>query len=59
MSDEETVKAKFPSSRLIGPSGDGCHIDVDGKWMGFGNIPENAWADAARRLTASETAEKL
>jgi hypothetical protein len=39
-----------PSAKLVGPSGDGAHIDVDGKWMGFGNLPENAWIDALRRI---------
>lgn len=41
-------------ARLIGPSGDGCHIEVDGKWFAYGNIPENAWIGADRKLVTGE-----
>lgn len=47
---EQEFRKAFPSARLIGPSGDGCHIDVDGKWVAYGNIPENAWKAAHRTL---------
>lgn len=40
---------KEPQIKLYGPSGDGCHVEVDGEWFAFGNTPENAWKAALRR----------
>jgi len=39
--------------RIVGPSGDGCHVEVNGKWYAFGNIPENAWKAALSRALAN------
>lgn len=48
--DEEFVIFCQPTARLVGPSGDGCHVEVDGHWFAYGNIPENAWKSARSRL---------
>lgn len=41
--------------KLYGPSGDGCHVEVNGEWYSYGNIPDNAWKAAlTKALTEIE-----
>jgi hypothetical protein len=42
--------------KLYGPSGDGCHVEVNGEWYAYGNTPENAWKAALRRAIESNPA---
>lgn len=50
MTDEQAVKQMWPTAKLVGPSGDGCHVEVNGSWFAYGNIPANAWKNAVRML---------
>lgn len=55
----EFIPAKLPEAavdpeiKLFGPSGDGCHIEVDGKHYAYGNTEANAWKAALRRALAA------
>lgn len=44
---------------LIGPSGDGCHIAVNGEHYAYGNLEVNAWKAALRKALAALASEKL
>jgi hypothetical protein len=48
--NQEKVLQSYPNAKLIGPSGDGCHIEIDGQWFAYGNLPENAWKAAAAKI---------
>lgn len=53
-SDEAVVRASHPSIVLYGPSGDGCHLELDGKHFEYANTIENLWRKARKKDSVVE-----
>jgi hypothetical protein len=52
-SNESWVRGNFPTTKYY-EGADGCHVEIDGAWVAFGNIPENAWKNARHILEDSK-----
>ena len=56
---EQWCRDAVSGAKIIGPTGDGCHVDLNGLWMAYGNTPENAWKSFRKHHIVQAHEQKL